>query len=87
MIFYPNPIPCILLLFIAVFHILSVFVKNRWGSVCAYAGIVLHIALLASLIFLGAELSEAVLLFMSSLTFYVILYFINDKRKRGGNGS
>ena len=87
MIFYTNPIPCILLLLIAVLHALSAFIKAKWGSVFGYVNIPLHIALIFSLLFLGADLSEVTLLIMTSLAIYVILYFVSERMKKGGENS
>ena len=84
MLFYTSFLAVILLVLIAACHFFAVFMK-RFANVFALLNILLHVGLLSVLLIIGAELAEVVMLFMASLTLYVALYYVRDKRRGGGD--
>ena len=84
MLFYTSFIAVTLLVMMATCHFLAVFMK-KGANLFALINILLHVALLSVLLIIGAELAEVVMLFMASLTLYVALYYVKDKRRGGGD--
>ena len=82
MIFYTSPIVCAILALIAAFHACSVYLDKLPARIFAYVNIGLHIVLVFLLLYIGAELSEAAVLFMGSFLLYLALsFFRSDKPK------
>lgn len=73
MIFYTNPIACVIFAICLFLHVPSAFLKNKLSVVCIFVNIALHTALAIALLFIKAELSELATLFMASVALYTVL--------------
>ena len=86
MVFYTSPIPCVIIALIILMHVMSVLYLGRYALCIGIENFCLHIGLAASILVLGAQLSEAVMLYSVSLLIYLsISYFKNlfEEKKKG----
>ncbi len=81
MVFYTSPIPCVIIALIILMHVVSVLYSGRYALCFGIANICLHIGLAASILALGAQLSEAVMLYSVSLLIYLSLFYFIRKLK------
>ena len=85
MVFYTSPIPCVIIALIILMHIVSVLYFGRYALCFGIVNICLHIGLAASILVLGAQLSEAVMLYSVSFLIYLSLFYFKvklEKRKK-----
>lgn len=83
MIFYTNPIPCIIIALMIGLHVLSEILRGRLALLVNVINICLHAALAAAELYLGASLGEITLLYATSLLVYLSLSaFLLKKEKR-----
>ena len=84
MVFYTSPIPCVIIALIIALHVMSALMSERYALVLGIVNICLHIGLAASVLILGALLSEAVMLYSTSLLIYLsLMYFIGLRKEKG----
>lgn len=79
MVFYTSVWACLLIGLILAFHALSVFLRGILCKIFSYVNIALHIALVPLLLYIGAELSELVLIFFASTLFRVALIALDAR--------
>ena len=90
MVFYTNPIPCIILVLIFGLHALSVLFRGKLVPVFVSVNICLHGLLAAAELYLGSSLGEITLLYAISLLVYLLLsvFFVLKRDctdQEGGN--
>ncbi len=73
MVFYTNPIPCIIFALIIGLHALSLLSRERRALILNAVNICLHGALVAAELCLGSSLGEITLLYALSFLIYLIL--------------
>ena len=85
MVFYTNPIPCIVFALIIGLHALSLLFSERRALILNIVNICLHGALAAAELCLGSSLGEITLLYAVSFLIYLILAsFLTLKREGEG---
>ena len=84
MIFYTNPIPCIIIALMIGLHVLSEILRGRLALLVNVINICLHAALAAAELYLGASLGEITLLYATSLLLYLLLAVFLLKKKDDG---
>ena len=81
MVFYTNPIPCVIIALIIGLHVLSVLVRGKAVIIVNIVNICLHSLLAAAELYLGASLGEITFLYAASLLVYLLLaVFLLKKR-------
>ena len=83
MVFYTSIWACLLITLILTLHTLSVLLHGMLAKVFSYVNIALHILLVLLLLYIAAELSELVLIFMGSALFRVALAALAVRLPKG----
>jgi hypothetical protein len=85
MVFYTNPIPCIVFALIIGLHVLSSLSRERSALIFNIVNICLHGALAAAELCLGSTLGEITLLYAVSFLIYLILSSLLTLKKDDGD--
>ena len=76
MVFYTSLWACIIIALVLAHHALAVLLRGLLASIFSYVNIALHLLLVLCLFYIGAELSELLLIFSGSLLFRTALEFV-----------
>ena len=80
MILFESTLSLVIIALMLALHILGGFLKGKWQTALNIFNIILHIALVAVLVFDAVPLDEAVLAYMASVLTYTLVRFIIYKR-------
>ena len=79
MVFYTSLWACIIIALVLAHHALAVLLSGLLASILSYVNIALHLLLVLCLFYIGAELSELLLIFLGSLLFRTLFEFIKAR--------